>query len=51
MGKKRRPYRVLVGKPEGRRPLGRPRRKWRIILKWILEKWDGGHALDRAVSG
>jgi len=28
MGEKRRVYRVLVGKPEGRRPLGRPRRRW-----------------------
>jgi hypothetical protein len=28
MGEKRNAYRLLVGKPEGRRPLGRPRRKW-----------------------
>ena len=28
MGAERGMYRVLVGKPEGRRPLGRPRRKW-----------------------
>jgi len=28
MGEERRLYRVLVGKPEGRRPLGRPRRRW-----------------------
>jgi hypothetical protein len=28
-------YRVLVGKPEGRRPLGKPKRRWLIILKWI----------------
>jgi hypothetical protein len=33
-------YRLLVGKPEGKRPLGRPRRRW-IILGWILERWDG----------
>jgi hypothetical protein len=32
----------LVGRPEGRRPLGRPRRRWEIILKWIIKKWDGG---------
>jgi hypothetical protein len=32
-------YRILVGRPEGRRPLGRPRRRW--ILKWIFKKWDG----------
>jgi hypothetical protein len=34
-------YRILVGKPEGKRPLGRPRRRWMIILGWILERWDG----------
>jgi hypothetical protein len=28
MGKKRNVYRLLVGKPEGERPLGRPRRMW-----------------------
>jgi hypothetical protein len=28
MGKKRNAYRLLVGKPEGRRPLGRPRHRW-----------------------
>jgi hypothetical protein len=35
-------YRVLVGKSEGKRPLGRPRHRWGIILKWILKKWDEG---------
>jgi len=38
MLERRRVYRVLVGRPEGRRPLGRPRVRW--ILKWILKKWD-----------
>jgi hypothetical protein len=28
MGKKRNLYRLLVGKPEGKRPPGRPRRRW-----------------------
>jgi hypothetical protein len=28
----------LVDKPEGKRPLGRPRCRWEIILDWILEK-------------
>jgi len=28
MGEEREAYRVLVGKPEGKRPLGRPRRRW-----------------------
>jgi hypothetical protein len=35
-------YRVLVGKPEGKRPLGRPSRDGRIILKWIFRNWNGG---------
>jgi hypothetical protein len=28
MGEKRKAYKLLVGKPEGKRPLGRPRRRW-----------------------
>jgi hypothetical protein len=35
-------YRVLVGKHEGKRTLGRPRRRWWIILGWIFRKWDVG---------
>jgi hypothetical protein len=31
-----------VGRPEGRRPLGRPGHSLRIILKWIFKKWNGG---------
>ena len=31
---------LLVGKPEGERPLGRPRRRWEV-LRWILRKWEG----------
>jgi hypothetical protein len=34
-------HRVLVGKPEEKRPLGRPRRRWRIILIWIFRKLEG----------
>jgi hypothetical protein len=37
MGKKN-AYRILVGKPEGKRPLGRHDVGGWIILKWILEK-------------
>jgi len=40
MGDRRYVYRVLVGKPEGKNPLGRPRRRWEIILRWIFRKWD-----------
>ena len=35
-------YRVLVGKPERKRSLARPRRRWRIILRWIFRKSDWG---------
>jgi hypothetical protein len=41
MEERRGAYRVLVGKPKGRRPLGRHRRRWWIILNWIFEKWSG----------
>jgi hypothetical protein len=36
-------YRVLVGKPEGRRPLGRPRLRWEDNIKMNLRKvgWRG----------
>jgi hypothetical protein len=40
MGERRGTFRALLGKPEGRRPLERPRHK--IILKWIFERLDGG---------
>jgi hypothetical protein len=45
-------YRVLVGKPEGKRPLGRPRRRWEDNIKmnireieidganWVRMAWD-----------
>jgi hypothetical protein len=37
MGTKRKAYRILVGKPEGKRPLGRQDVGGRTISKWILE--------------
>ena len=40
MGERRGVYRVLVWKREGKRPLGNPSVDGRIILKWILRKWD-----------
>jgi hypothetical protein len=36
MGARKNAYRILVGKPEGRRPLGRPRRRWVDIIKMDL---------------
>jgi hypothetical protein len=41
MGKKRGAYRILVGRPVGRQPLGRPRRRWLDNVKRIFKKWDG----------
>jgi hypothetical protein len=42
VGGKRGAYRILVGRPEGRRPLGRPRLRWEDNIKWIFKAWDGG---------
>jgi hypothetical protein len=43
MGGKRNAYRILVGKPEGKRPLGRQRRRWMDNIKMDLREigWDG----------
>ena len=38
MGERRGVYRVLVGKPEGKRPLGRPRRRWDDNIKMNLQE-------------
>jgi len=42
MGEKRGAYRVLVGKPEGKRQLGDPGVDGRMILRLIFRKWDVG---------
>jgi hypothetical protein len=43
MGEGRGVYRVLIGKPEGKRPLGRPRRRWedniKLDLREIMDRW------------
>jgi hypothetical protein len=38
MGEGKGMYRVLVGNPEEKRPLGSPKRRRRIILRWIFNK-------------
>jgi hypothetical protein len=40
MGEGRGVYRVLVGKPEGKRPWGEPGVDGRIMLGWIFQQWD-----------
>jgi hypothetical protein len=43
MGAKKNAYRILVGKPEGKRPLGRPRSRWEDNIKMDLREigWGG----------
>jgi hypothetical protein len=50
MGEKRNVYRILVGKPEGKRALGRPRRRWADNIKMDLREtgWDGVDWIDMA---
>jgi len=51
MGRSKGAYRVLVGKPEGKRPLGRPRLRWEDNIKldleagliWLKIGTSGGH--------
>jgi len=43
MGGERGMYRVLMGKPEGWRPLGRPRRRWVDSIKMILHEVGCGY--------
>ena len=42
MGEGRGVHRVLVGKPEGKRPLGRPRRRWEDDIKMYPQEVGGG---------
>jgi hypothetical protein len=50
MEEKRNAYRMLVEKPEGKRPLGRPRRRWVNNIKMDLRElgWDIVHWMDMA---
>jgi hypothetical protein len=50
MGEKRNAYRILVGKPEGRDPLGRPRLRWMDNIRMDLRGigWDGMDWIDLA---
>jgi hypothetical protein len=44
MGEKRNSYRLLVGKPEGKRPLGTPRRRWADNIRLDLREVGWGDA-------
>jgi hypothetical protein len=50
VGENRNAYRILVGMPEGKRPLGRPRRRWVDNIKMNLREigWDGVDWIDMA---
>jgi hypothetical protein len=49
-GEKRKAYRILVGNAEGKRPLGKPRRRWVDNIKMDLRDiaWDGMDWIDLA---
>jgi hypothetical protein len=49
-GEKRNAYRILVGKPEGKRPLGRSRRRWEDNIRINLREigWSGTDWIDLA---
>jgi len=54
MGEGRRVYRVLMGKPGGKRPLGRPRRRWEDNIKTNLQEvgvWTGWSWLRMGTGG
>jgi hypothetical protein len=50
MGQKRNAYRISVGKPEGKRPLGKSRRRWVDNIKLYLTElgWNGVDWIDMA---
>jgi hypothetical protein len=49
-GEKRNAYRILLGKPEGKRPLGRPRRRWEDNIRMDFKEigWSGMDWIDLA---
>jgi hypothetical protein len=53
MGEKRGAHRILVARPEGRRPLGRPRRRWKATIKMDLQEvgWEAWTGLSWLMIG
>jgi hypothetical protein len=50
-GRGQKVYKVLVGKPEGKRPLARPRRRWKNVIRMDLREIGWGYAMDSLGSG
>jgi hypothetical protein len=48
MGEERKVYKVLVGKPEGKRPLGRPKRRWEDGIRMALREIGWGCRVNPA---
>jgi hypothetical protein len=51
MGEERKVYKVLVGEPERKKPLGRPRRRWENEITMDLREIGWGCGLDSTGSG
>jgi hypothetical protein len=53
MGGERKVYKILVGKPEGKRPLGRPRRRWEDGIRMDLRTigWGAWIGFDWLIIG
>jgi len=46
MGERRGAYRILLGNPDGKRPLGRPKDGWDDIMKLNIQEMGWGQGLD-----
>jgi hypothetical protein len=51
MEEERNVYKVLMGEPEGKRPLGRPRLRWKGGIRMDLRDWLGVCGVDPVGSG
>jgi len=51
MGESRGLYRLLVGKPQGKSPLGRPRCRWGDNIKWDVGAWTESSWLRKGTGG
>jgi hypothetical protein len=51
MGDRRGAYRVLVGRPKGKRPLIRPRRRWDVNINMDIQQVKRGHGIAGSGSG